>query len=253
MDPIAKKRLIIAIVLFVLLSLLFIIIAVVQNGSSSTKNQFGEYIKIQNYNDKVKGVPSDIRDAIQTSLYRIVKKNSSSNFNPLTVKDAYIRDSSESLKYDESQSSNYGTFIVDMGSIRQSYGIQYSYSPKGVPTADGTSVVLSCLGKDKLKYGDFKCVNILSDEINEIDSILQYLPYQNFTFKIVPRAADDGALTLVVTLTIPESDLKGDAASRASTVTMYKAEVEKWVSSKGLDPAKYKYLYNYTDNGDLIN
>jgi len=59
-------------------------------------------------------------------------------------------------------------------------------------------------------------------------------------------------MILVVELRIPESDLKGDLASKQSVVAMYKNEVALWLESKGLAPSTYTYEYNYDNSGNLV-
>jgi len=249
--PLKRRILIIAIIVaFVGLAVFSIIIAATTPG----RNQFGEYIRINNYSQKVKNLSNETRDAIESSLYSIVKKNSDSSFDASKVKDAVIREGSDTQEVSDSTRVFTGVFIVDMESIRQSFQVQYSYAAKNTLDIGGNPIVMSCLPKEKLRYGDFKCIDFVSQEAGQYDTILQYLPYQNFTFKISPDAtAEDGSLTLVVTFTIPESDLAGDVASRTAVISSYKKQVAGWLSSKDIDPTLYKYTYNYTDTGELIS
>lgn len=250
-DMSRRKRVIFIAVLALFIA--FVIFSIIFALNKKNTNQFGDYIKIQNYDQKIKNISSDVKDAIQTSLYNIVKKNSADSFDPSTVKDAYIRDSSDTQTYDASKQLYSGSFIVDIASIKQSYQTQYSYSMSNTIDTGGSPVVLSCLPENELKYGPFSCKDSFMQQANSNDIILQYLPYQNFSFKITPNTtAKDGHLVLVVTLTIADSDLTGDASSRAQVVALHKKEVTDWISSKGADPSKYTITYNYTDSGDYI-
>lgn len=253
MQNISRKKQIIIVLLFALLIIIIVIASIIGVTKSQNKNQFGGYIKIQNYDQKIKNLSPDMKDAIQTSLYNIVKKNSADTFDPYTVKDAVIRDTSDSQDLDPATHVYNGRFIVDMASIKQSYQTQYAYSTVNTIDVGGSPVVLSCLDEKDLKYGAFTCKDAFAEQSTSNDAILQYLPYQNFSFKITPdKTAVDGHLVLVVALTIPQSDLIGDTASRTQIVALYKNEVTKWITAKGLDPSKYEYSYNYSDDGTLI-
>ncbi len=242
-----------AILIGVLLGIILVVVMIIAALNKTNKNQFGEYITIQNYDQKVKNVSSGVKDAIQTSLYKIVKKNSADTFNASTVGDATIRESSDSQKYDASKLVYSGNFIVDIASIKQSYQAQYSYSPSNTIDVGGSPVVLSCPSTDKLKYGDFNCKDAFSNQVDQVDAIMQYLPYENFDFKISPDATIPGqALTLVVQLRIPNSALAGNATSKAAAITLYKKEVTDWIQSKSLDPSRFTIMYDYSDAGDYI-
>ena len=242
-----------AIIISVILGIILITVMIIVALNRTNKNQFGEYITIQNYNQKVKNVSSGVKDAIQTSLYKIVKKNSADTFNVSTVGDATIRESSDSQKYDAPKLVYSGNFIVDIASIKQSYQVQYSYSSSNTIDVGGNPVVLSCLSTDKLKYGDFNCKDAFSNQVEHVDAIMQYLPYDNFDFKITPDATIPGqALTLVVQLRIPDTILRGDANSKIAIIITYKKEVTDWIQSKSLDPSKFTIMYDYSDAGDYI-
>jgi hypothetical protein len=230
-----------------------IIISIIIGISNSNKNQFGSFIKIQNYDQRVQNVSGDVKDAIQTTLYKLVEKNSPSGFDPGSVKDAIIRDGSDKQVHDREKDLYTGSFIIDMESVKQSFNTQYSYSRTNTLDVGGNAIVLSCLPDSLLKFGSFDCKDFVMEQTNKYDEILQYLPYENFSFKITPDAtANDGTLTLVVKLTIPESDLVGSIGSRTQVVSLYKKEVVDWIKSKGLDPLKFKMSYNYTDSGEQV-
>ncbi len=243
------------IVLFSLIFLLCvgIIIALVLVFQGKPQNQFGDLIRIQNYDQKVKNVSSDMRDATESYLYKIVKENKESSFDATTVNDARIRENSDSQDFSQTENVYSGEFIVDMESIRQSYRVQYSYSSnEDNATVGGNPVVISCLDDDQLKYGAFDCKDFVSAQSASNDVILQYLPFQNFSYKITPDSTQGDTLVLKVRLTIPDSDLKGDAASRLSVIDMYKQEVIDWIRSKKADPSDYTITYNYDAAGNFI-
>lgn len=251
MQNVSRKKLIIALVIFAVI-IGAIVIAAVISRNTTPKNQFGTYIKIQNYDKKIKNLSGDIKDAIQSSLYNTVKSNSPADFDAGKVSDAVIRDGSDTQKYDKESDVYSGSFIVDMASIKQSYLTQYSYSKSNTVDTGGSPVVISCLDTKDLKYGAFKCTDLVQSQSSPNDMLLQYLPYNSFTFNITPSlgGSDGKTLTLLVDLSIPDSDMPADAAGRAAVVASYKSQVMDWVNAKGVDASKYTYVYNYNDNGD---
>lgn len=249
-QPISRKKaLAIVIGLFVgliaVVSLMFFL-------TQSNENQFGKFIRIQNYTQKVKNLPGEMRDSMESSLYNTVVKNVDSEDTASRVGDAIIRDGSESQDYTQQTTVYDGSFIVDMKSIKQSYRIQYIYSDSNTRETGGSPVVVSCLPEDQLIYGPFNCVDLVSSQTTNTDSIMQYLPYENFSFKLSPDATQGDELIIIATLDIPQSDLKGNAASKREVVALYKGEVNDWFKSKGIDPTKYEIQYNYDDNGNII-
>ena len=244
----------IAIILIATIFIGIIIASIFIVKENSRTNQFGKFVKVQNYDKKIKNVPSEVKDVVESYLYNLVKKNSAEDFDPTKIPDAYIRESSDSQNYNREQNVYTGTFIIDIESVKQSYKAQYSYSDTNLIDTGGDPIVLSCLPADQLKYGEFNCKDLVSEQGGLDERILQYLPYSNFSFKITPSiVGEEETLTLLVKLTIPESDLLGDAASRANTVSSYKQEVAAWINSKGINPKDYIIRYNYRDSGEYLN
>lgn len=249
-QPLSRKQ--VSILLAIGLVALIVIFWIASIVTQSDTNQFGKFIRIQNYTSKVKNVSGDMRDATETSLYNTVVKNVSSADIASRVSDAYIRKDSEKQSYDGGTSTFVGEFIVDMESIKQSYQVSYSYSRDVNQDVGGDPVIISCLPKELLKFGEFKCSDITSEQTNRYDSILQHLPYQNFSFALSPDATQGDKLVIHAKLSIPESSLSGDAASRASVIAAYKGEVVKWIRAKGLNPDDYTIQYNYDEAGNFI-
>ena len=249
----SKKRLvIIGVIAGVVLIGLVILLAFLFRDTG--RNQYGERIRIQNYEEMVENTSSEMRDAKESYLYNIVKLNTDKDFDATTIKDAYIREGSAKQNYAQRDRYYSGSFIVDMESIKQSYWVQYTYAlDESNPNVSGSPVVISCLPEDQLKYGPFDCKDLVSEQSAANDVLLQYLPYQNFSFRISPDATRGERLTMIVRLSIPQLQLKGSAETRRQAVAQYKEQVESWIISKGADPASYDYEYNYDDNGNPIN
>lgn len=247
-----KKQLTIIGVIFSAIVVVLIIIAIVMQ--LSPKNVYGDGLRIQNFDQKVKNVSTIMRSGVEATLYNVVKKNVPNDTDLLKVDDAYIRDDSNKQNYDKPSDIYTGNFIVDIESIKQSYYVQYTYV-EDEDSAEGltTRVVISCVEDKDLKYGAFKCADFVKEQASENDSIIQYLPFSNFSFRIAAdTTAGDDNLILIVELRIPQSDLRGDLASDQATVALYKNEVAIWLKSKNFDPADYTFKYDYTDNGEYI-
>lgn len=246
-DPERKKVLLRIVIAFIAIVAVVIVLAFFFR---SDKNQYGYFIKIQNFDQKVKNVPSDTRDSLESYLYNVVVMNVTPDFDARKVGDAYIREGSERQELNNTNVYT-GEFIIDIESIKQSYRAQYSYSTDETSRLTaGNPVVISCLPEDQLKYGPFECKDLVSGQSNKQDILMQYLPYQNFSFKIIP-VEEDGHIHLEVALDIPEVDLRGPVESRSEVVANYKIQVAQWITSKGADPSDFEIIYNYTDTGEL--
>lgn len=251
-QPISRRKA--AIILIALLLGLALIITLLSIVIKSDENQFGKFIKIQNYSSKIKNLNGDMRDAMESYLYNVTVMNIDAE-KAGKVGDALIREGSDSQDYNSVTVTYSGSFIVDMQSIKQSYEVQYSYTKEknnALYVDGGNAVVVSCLEPSKLIYGEFDCKDIVSKQSSKYDVLLQYLPYENFSFKLSPDATQGEELVVVVTLDIPQIDLSSDAASKAATISLYKNEVKKWFDSKGLNWNDYKLDYNYDDAGNVI-
>lgn len=250
-QPISRKRAVL--ILAALLAVLGIIIWLVSLGLHNDTNQFGKFIKIQNYSSKVKNLNSNARDAMESYLYNVVVKNKIAEKDASRVSDATIREGSDSQKYNSQTTVYDGSFIVDMQSIKQSYNVQYSFSrDKTQYDLGGNQVVVSCLPEKDLKWGPFDCTDLVSEQSAQYSEVLAYLPYENTSFKLSPDATRGDFLTIVVTLHIADIDLSGDQSQDAAAVAMYKGEVKKWFDARNLDMSKYTFDWNYNDQGQLI-
>ena len=219
------------------------------------KNIYGDGVVIQNFDEKVKNIPKEIKDAIEANVYNILIKNDNSKDTINQTRDIFIRDASNIQEHATSDDIYFGKFIIDSETLKQSYQVQYTYSPvRNNPRAAGDAVIVSCLPEDQLKFGDFDCTDAISEQTNQDDILLQYLPYKGFSFWITPNAVEDeDALVLTVELHISQADLNGDTATRVKAVADYKDQVVRWIRSKGADPENYVINYNYLDDGTRTN
>lgn len=243
-----RQRKQITVIIIVSIIILGIIGTLITLLAPKESNPYGKNIPISNYKDEVKNLPYEREQAISAALYNTVKLNGVDD--EKLINHAIIRAGSTIQEYKEKGETYKGGFIVDMETIRQSYQVTYSYSKRETNNS-GYSVVITCLPKDKLIYGDFSCTDLLRKESGTTDPIIQFLPYSALTYSITPDSTS-GSLVLRVTLKIPDIDLSGDKASKKQTITLYKDEVKSWIRSHGLSPDSYTIIYNYTDDGEKV-
>ncbi|MEV8358478.1 hypothetical protein [Microbacterium sp. NPDC076895] len=247
-----RKRIVIAGAVLLVLLFIGLVIWLWPRGED---NQYGEGVEIGGYSGQVNNLPSDYLDGFEAALLKMVRYNGISDAEASDIRDATIRDGSAKQTYLDGKGTGYsGSFIVDIASIKQSYEIQYEYAaPNTGVTTSGYPVLVNCLDTDQLIYGDFGCKNLYAAESEDLDPLVSHLPYKNLTYQInADSTAGGDKLRLNVKLSIPDIDLSGDEASRRQTITLYKAEVTKWISSQGVDPANYDIHYNYSDTGERV-
>ncbi|MFZ2125129.1 MAG: hypothetical protein WA087_01245 [Candidatus Saccharimonadales bacterium] len=213
-----------------------------------TPNKYGEGVSINNYDKYISNLPTDRRDSINSTLYKIIKSNSDSDSDSdstASVKDATIRDGSSVDTYNKSTDINSGSFIVDMESIQQSYLISYEWSStENNSNLSGYTAVATCLPTDKLIYGDFNCKDdfINSTSNTNRDPILKYLPQSTFNYNITGEINNDNKVDLNVEIFLYSADTRD--GGRDSSIKKYKAEVIKWIRSVKLNPDNYTIYYS---------
>lgn len=245
-----KIRLIIAISVAVILTIVGLAI---WSNIASNKNPYGDGIKIQNYANNIKNLSKDYEFKMSLLLHKSVVDNLGKDIEGESVKDAYIRDSSNVQNEAKKGQQYSGSFIVDIASLEQSYKLQYAYSTKaGDPFMSGYPILVSCVNPKDVIYKDFKCKDGSSVESAQPQerAIIQSLPHTTLSYQL--RADSSGEnLVLRADLRIASMDLSGDEASRRNTVSQYKSEVTSWIRGKGFNPESYTIIYNYNDDGSV--
>jgi hypothetical protein len=236
-----KKRLFLAIIIIVSVCIVLGIIATVTYNTLN-KNPYGQGIVINDFNKKVKNLPSDRVESISAMLYNTVQLNLKDGQEMPNIPDANIREGSE--KQDEvTKNAQYsGSFIVDIESIRQSYKVTYSYSKD--PNDDfmsGYPVGVSCLDGAEVIYKDFQCKDLTSEESKGVDPIIYRLPHDTLTYRITALEGDDATISLQIDLYLSSVDLSDSAAA----IQQYKLEALTWIESQGFNPDDYQITYSH--------
>jgi len=240
LDKLSPKTKIAIIVIAAVLFVGIIILVAVLNS----QNQYGNSITINNFESTVKNISKERRDSIGAMLYNTVKSNSISEDVIKKISDANIRKDSAVQNYDSNLKVYSGSFIVDIESVKQSYLIQYTYSPSS-NTADisGNPTAVVCLDKSQLLYGDFACKDIFSEQTGSQDPIMAYLPKSTLSYQADATVDSNNQLqSIEVKLLLSNADYK---TGINSAVAQYKKEFRDWMLSLGLNPDGYTINYTY--------
>ncbi|MCA9327358.1 hypothetical protein KDA14_02400 [Candidatus Saccharibacteria bacterium] len=194
-----------------------------------------------------------IVDGIQSDLYAAVKK--ANEYNKVDTAELYhgsIRSGTCKTAEpntvpavdDEEQTIQSSSAIVDIPDAKQSWQISYNWVFKNEAIrTDLGHLRYSCVADTELKYGDFKCVNIISLEqygTDKYDPILPYMPYSGEGFDLVFDPE-----TKHVTATFEESASQQDNQALAEND---KAIIPYWFEKRGLDINKYTIEYKFVYN-----
>lgn len=195
-------------------------------------NSFGDEIAISNYNDYVKNLPKERRDAINNALYGLVKLNLIDG-EKMIKSIAVIRKGSTSESYNKSTDVTSGSFIVDLKDIRESYKATYDWSDNpDNPNVSGYVTTLTCLSDKKdMIYEDFGC----KDGSENTGVPLQYqLPHADIAgpFKIIYAGEDGSAIEIAITNSTPNGRQKA----------------LEWLRSRGFNPTNIIISYSELHN-----
>jgi len=239
MDPKAKRVLIAATTIFLSISVVAVVLAIYENN----KNPYPNYINIANLDDFTTGKPTD-RDTLNFIRYALFNTISYNLDRPLAngeIEDVLIRPNSFLQTYNEATKAHSVSFIVDIESLQQSYGVRYQWSNnRSFVTAEYSTLVF-CLPIDQLIFSDFRCKYMMSSENQVSDPIMRHLPHSTLNFRITAGGLDNGKLTLNITITLSAYD---ERTNPDAAIDSYKTEVTNWIKSIDQDPNDYNLNYN---------
>lgn len=140
-------------------------------------NPYGDEIKIDNFAEYFEDTPRDKKDALFAGLYNIVADNAEANgLSEIPKSGAMIRDGSALNEYNKQDKLHVGEFIVDIESIGQSYAGYFEWSDDNNAPFSGYTTLYTCLVKEDLVYGQFKCNDMFANSVTTKFPITQYLP-----------------------------------------------------------------------------
>ncbi len=239
-----KKNTLLAVVVGLFLLVFAVVVVVSGNHVKSG------IVNIQGLAQCSKDIHNNVKDDIETKTYSLVK--SANDYNKLKTSDGYkatIRGGS--CKQEQTNQStdssgvhhtvNTSSIVIDIQSAKQSWKITYDWVTQSGSLAniDLGTIKPECLPVDQLKYGDFKCENIMSLAkygTDKSDPILPYMPYDGAGFRLEYNP-DNKTVSVII---LPPSGTQDVAAFTENT----KAIIPYWFKKRGLDESKYRVLYS---------
>ncbi len=206
-------------------------------------NPYGEFVGINNYNEYLPSLPKDSQYASNNQLRNIVKVNNPS-IDIKSINDASIRDGSSVDNYDKDDNMHYGSFIIDIKSIKQSYLASYYWSNNpDNPNNTKYSGTIKCLPVKDLIYGGFNCKDDFNNSITKenIDPIMDFLPYDTLHIRVTANSNIKGKVSLNATIILSLADTRNDQTE--NSVNKYKNQINTWIISSGLSPNDYPITY----------
>ena len=134
-------------------------------------NPYGNEIRIDNFTTYYDHVPTERREVIFYSLYNAAARNTS---DPATIPDsgALIRADTVVSETNPDTEVNFGSFIVDIAALEQSYRVQFQWSEDlDNPNLAGDSVLITCPSQEYMIYPNFSC----TDSLIEQDQTVEHL------------------------------------------------------------------------------
>lgn len=232
---------------------LFLLIAVLLFVVLRPKNPLpNNSVHITNLNDCTKGISQAVENEISTEIYTLV--GFTNQYNKLDTPPKYsatIRDGTckevargDVAGYTENtQLVKTTDIILDIPDAKQSWSLRFDWVSDRKVEVDLGEIIPSCLPTELLRYGDFKCVNVLSLKrygTDKYDPILPYMPYSGAGFDL---AFDPEVKKVTATIYIPTKE-----QGNQELVENDKAIIPYWFEKRGLDINKYTIEYNIVYN-----
>lgn len=149
------------------------------------RNPFGEEIRIDNFSTYFSDTPAEQQEVIFHELYNAVARNTS---DPETIptSGALVRADTATSENNSTTKVNYGTFIVDLAAIEQSYRVQFEWSREADnPNLSGYRVLITCPAAEFVIYPNFACTDALTEESEQIENLnAQYPIMKDLPIKI---------------------------------------------------------------------
>lgn len=195
------------IVLGVIATLIILIILIcVTIFRSFHDNPYGSQIVISNIDEYYKDFDVNEKDLIYHYLYNIVSLNVSEGAS-IPNNGAVIRNGSANKEHNAVEGIETGSFIVDIESLKQSYGVQFTWVVEETSNYDnGYPVIVRCLSQEEQIYDFDNCVNMFEDDsekypiTKDLPIVEQYYTsdYSVFVDYIMMYEIVDNKLTIII-------------------------------------------------------
>lgn len=136
----------------IVMGVVILILVVVTLVNVFRKNPYGPETRIDNLSQSYNNLPQNQKDMIFAQLYQAIAENVGDG-EEVPSKGALIRDGTAKYDYNENTRVYDGDFIVDIASVKQSYRVQFEWSPnKNSQELGGYPVMILCVPKDLQIY-----------------------------------------------------------------------------------------------------
>lgn len=237
-----NRKFLIGLVIVTLFSVVLVITFV--SRSAQQKNT----VNITNLESCTKNINTEVKKSISKDLYAAIisaneynKRHSSDTYTATVRQNSCKQVENETKGYSGALQTVYTTtFTADIPGGKQSWKLTFDWvTNKDSIDTDLGHLKTECLPVSELKFGDFKCENIVTLRqygTDKPDPILQYMPYTGAGF-----AMEYNADTKTVTVNFdPPTDIKDIPAFIQNT----KEVMPYWFQKRGLDMSKYKVEYS---------
>ncbi len=198
-------------------------------------------VSIKNYDKLLHDLPINNRIGINIGLYNMVQRNSGKS--DFDTTDAYIKEGSNEIKYDENIDVHFGSFIVVIPGVDESFNVAFRWSTNPKNDYVGALSTIECLPNNT--PGSFKdCSDDFSkspDNINR-DPIMKFLPHHNPTnnYNITADVGNDNKVSLNIDINLLGSDIRN--YGREQSILKYKQQAEEWLKSNSFTGYPTNYI-----------
>lgn len=164
---------IIAVIIVALIIMIFLILSFQRLFRT---NPYGPEIIIDNFDEYYSIAPQEKQDYACHYLYEAVLLNLPEDQIPKSG--AIIRENTAELEHNAEKNSYYGSFIVDIPKIEQSYRIQITWSigKNNYSTSTDYSALVTCLKSSEIIYPNFDCRDLFTADNEASDKFLKEYP-----------------------------------------------------------------------------
>lgn len=198
-------------------------------------------IVITNLNSCAPNINKLIASQVSTNAYAFVERaNKYNNHQNLPSYTAEIRNGTcHTITKNNSTGISRTTAVLDVPEAKQSWKVTFSWTAEpGTPQIDIGTIEPTCLPSSQLRYGEFKCINVLSlinYGTDKYDPILQYVPYSGDSFSL---SYSPDTKTISATVNVPP-----DEANNTALISNTEATIPLWLQENGLNPNDYTIRY----------
>lgn len=217
------------------------------------EDPYRERLEISNLDEYTEGKPTDEERIryIKHNLLTVVNLNSDETIESDSIDDIRIRDNSFSQEYDQETTLHHVEFIVDIESIKQSYNVSYEWvdNQDEWRAMDETGTLVTCLPINELRYGDFNCKDLLTEQSGETDPVLERLENTPISpiFKVYGQIEDNGSKKIIIQI------LANNYTQRArEQFDDYRKEARDWLNEQNVDLDTYTIEWRNLEN-EVVN